>query len=227
MSVPDRFERVRESEGLSSALAVLRRRWLIVVGVVLACAAVAAAHYERAAKSYAATASVAFQSGTLSDSALGVTPAGSGEPQREADTEVLIAHSPEVAQAVRRQLRIPAGASELLGKVKVEAAANADVLNIVAVHRRSGVLDEPRERVRRTVHRLPRAVAARRHRDRPAQAPAADRRAAGRLARTGGTGAVAAAPRRAAGGRGRRGEHHRAGDALDEPRGDRPDGDRR
>jgi capsular exopolysaccharide synthesis family protein len=89
-------------------------------------------HHERAAKSYTATASVTFQNGTLSESALQVTPTGSSEPQREADTETLIAHSPEVASAVRKQLHLSTEAGELLNQVKVETAANADVLNIVA-----------------------------------------------------------------------------------------------
>jgi capsular exopolysaccharide synthesis family protein len=132
MSAADRFDRARESDGLVRGLAVLRNRWLVVVGVVLACMLVVVVRHERAAKSYAATASVAFQSGTLSDSALQVSPAGTAEPQREADTEVLIAHSPEVAAAVARQLHIKVTPDELLSQVKVEAAPNADVLNLVA-----------------------------------------------------------------------------------------------
>ncbi len=132
MSTRDRLERVREGEGLASALATLRRRWLIVAGVVLASVFVLAVSHAHKAKSYAATASVAFQSGTLSDSALQVAPAGSSEPQREADTEVLVAHSPEVAQAVLRQLHLQGEAGELLREVKVEAAPNADILNIIA-----------------------------------------------------------------------------------------------
>jgi polysaccharide biosynthesis transport protein len=132
MSSVDRFERSRSSEGLLKNLAVLRNRWLIVVGVILACVLVSVVHYERGTKSYGATASVAFQSGTLSDTALGVAPGGTAEPQREADTEVLIAHSPEVAEGVRKQLHIPVSTGELLDQVKVEAAPNADVLNVVA-----------------------------------------------------------------------------------------------
>ena len=132
MSGADRFGRARDSEGLAKTLMMLRNRWLIVVSVVLACVLVAVVHHERAAKSYSATASVAFQSGTLSDAALQVTPGGTAEPQREADTEVLIAHSPEVALGVRRQLHTLASSSELLSEVKVEAAPNANVLNIVA-----------------------------------------------------------------------------------------------
>jgi succinoglycan biosynthesis transport protein ExoP len=122
----------QERDSLASGLRVLRRRWLIVVGVVLACLGVAIANHERGVKSYSATASVAFKGETLSDAALQVTPTGSGEPQRDAATEVLIAHSPEVAEAVRKQLHLNAGAGELLDEVTVEAAPNADVLELDA-----------------------------------------------------------------------------------------------
>jgi succinoglycan biosynthesis transport protein ExoP len=133
MSAADRFERARESEGLTSVLAVLRRRWPIIVAVVIACVAVLVVSHERKAKSYSATASVAFQSVTLPDAALQIFPSSSSEPQREANTEVFIAHSQEVAQAARQELHSHASAGELLSQVKVEAAPNADVLNIVAV----------------------------------------------------------------------------------------------
>ncbi len=132
MSARERIESARDGESVAGALEALRRRWLIlVVAVVAAVGAMVASHVHKA-KSYAATASVAFQSGTLSDSALQVAPSGSSEPQREADTEVLIAHSPEVARAVLRQLHLQGEPSELLKEVKVEAAPNADVLDVIA-----------------------------------------------------------------------------------------------
>lgn len=132
MSVADRLDQVRDGDGVYGTLSVLRRHWLVILGVVVACVVVAVIHHERSPKSYAATASVTFQNGTLSESALQVTPTGSSEPQREADTETLIAHSPEVASAVRKQLHLSTEAGELLAQVKVETAANADVLNIIA-----------------------------------------------------------------------------------------------
>jgi capsular exopolysaccharide synthesis family protein len=131
VSAAERLEPAREGGGLLPALRVLRNRWTIVVGVLVVCVAIAAVRHERAAKSYVATANVVFQAGTLSESALQVTP-GTTEPLREADTEVLVAHSLEVAQAVRRQLRTSASAGELLEQVKVEAEPNANVLNIIA-----------------------------------------------------------------------------------------------
>jgi polysaccharide biosynthesis transport protein len=132
MSAFERFEQVTERETLAHALRVLRSRWLIIFGVVAACVLLAVIRYEKTAKTYKATASVTFQSGTLSDSALQVSPGGTSEPQREADTEVLIAHSPEVAEGVRKQLSTQAPVGELLGQVQVEAAPNADILEIVA-----------------------------------------------------------------------------------------------
>jgi polysaccharide biosynthesis transport protein len=138
MSTPDRVRvpeepvGIGESDSISKAVAVLRRRWMIVVVAVVACVAVAVVHKKESTKTYAATASVTFQSNTLSDAALQVGRSGSGEPQREANTEVLVAHSPEVAAGARAQLHIATEPAELLKQVQVEAAANADILNIVA-----------------------------------------------------------------------------------------------
>jgi polysaccharide biosynthesis transport protein len=132
MSAAEEFERATEKDSLAAAIGVLRRRWLIVTAVVLACVVVAVVHQKGSAKSYAATASVAFQSSTLSDAALQVSSSGGSEPQREANTEMTIAHSPEVAAGVRSQLHIAAEPDELLKQVKVEAAPNADVLNVIA-----------------------------------------------------------------------------------------------
>jgi len=132
MTAADRFENVRESEGLASTMDIAKRRWALIVGIVIVCVLVGVVRHERSGKSYSATASVAFQSGTLPDAALQVSPPTSGEPLREAATEVLIAHSAEVAQGVRKQLRISTEASELLGQVTVEAAPNADVLHFTA-----------------------------------------------------------------------------------------------
>lgn len=137
MSTPEdfgreNFGRERGSDSLSHALDVLRRRWLIVVAVVVACVAVAVVHEKRAAKSYAATASVTFQSTTLSDAALQVAGSGGNEPQREANTEMLVAHSPEVAAGARSQLHLAESPEELLKQVQVEVAPNANVLNLIA-----------------------------------------------------------------------------------------------
>jgi succinoglycan biosynthesis transport protein ExoP len=136
MSSTDSGERrtpaAARQEGLAADLEILSRHWRMVVLVVLVSVAAFGFMHERQAKSYTATSSVTFQSDTLLDSALNIATATSSEPQREADTEVLIAHSAEVAEAVREQLKATSATNELLSEVKVEAAPTADVLNIVA-----------------------------------------------------------------------------------------------
>ena len=132
MSASDRFESVGEVHRGAALLGIMRRRWLVATTVLFACVVVAVIHQKSATKTYGATASVAFQSGTLSDAALQVSQSGSSEPQREADTEVLIAHSTEVAQDVRLELHTGVSVEQLLSDVQVEAAANANILNIVA-----------------------------------------------------------------------------------------------
>jgi capsular exopolysaccharide synthesis family protein len=131
MTAGSRLDAVRQSEGVAGTWRALARRWKLVLAIVVAATAVAAGQHERATPSYGATASVTFAPAQLSDAALQVSPV-SGEPQREADTEALIAHSPEVAEGVRKELHLAVSVASLLALVKVEAAPNADVLNIVA-----------------------------------------------------------------------------------------------
>lgn len=120
-----------ERESLSSFLEVLRRRWPLILGIVLACVVAAVARYKTSTRSYEATASVAFSNSTLTQSALQVQQ-GSGDPARDAATNVLIASSRSVAQGVRTELRSPASPETLQSAVSVEAAPNADVINITA-----------------------------------------------------------------------------------------------
>ena len=131
MRAENRFEPLGESNSVSAALEVLRRRWPVALGIVLVCTVLSAVQQKRATPTYKATAQVAFQNSTIAGEALQFGASGT-EPQREADTQVTIAQSPEVAQAVRTQLGGALGVDELLGMVSVEAAPNADVLNITA-----------------------------------------------------------------------------------------------
>jgi succinoglycan biosynthesis transport protein ExoP len=120
-----------ERETLSAFLEVLRRRWLLIAGVVAACVIAAVVRYETGTRSYEATASVAFGNATLTEQALQVS-RGSGDPERDAATNVLIASSRDVAQGVRRELRSPATPDTLLSAIDVEAAPNANVIDITA-----------------------------------------------------------------------------------------------
>jgi capsular exopolysaccharide synthesis family protein len=132
MSAADRLGQAIEGDRPSNVLDALRRRWPIALCVVVGCVAVAVYRHEKSPKSYTASASVAFQSQPLSDVALQVSPSSSSEPIREVNTQVLIAHSPEVASGVRKQLKLPLPPAALLDEVEVEAVASADVLRFNA-----------------------------------------------------------------------------------------------
>jgi capsular exopolysaccharide synthesis family protein len=132
MRPDNRFDPPGEGNSISTALEVLRRRWPLALAIVVVCTVISAVQQKRATQSYKATASVAFQNSTIVEGIIGSASTGSGEPQRDVDTQVTIAHSPEVAQGVRAQLGNALSVSELLSTVSVEAAPNADVLDITA-----------------------------------------------------------------------------------------------
>jgi polysaccharide biosynthesis transport protein len=127
-----RFEPPAEGNSISTALEVLRRRWPVALGIVIICTVISAVQQKRATPSYKATANVALQHNGQLEQIVGSLSSGSGEPQRDLNTEVTIAHSPEVAQGVRAQLGNQLSVSELLSIVTVEAAPNAEVLDITA-----------------------------------------------------------------------------------------------
>src|ERR1700742_4897468 len=98
MRPDNRFEPPGEGNSISTALEVLRRRWPLALAIIVVCTVVSAVQQKRATQSYKATASVAFQNSTIVEQIVGSASSGSGEPQRDVDTQVTIAHSPEVAQ---------------------------------------------------------------------------------------------------------------------------------
>jgi capsular exopolysaccharide synthesis family protein len=135
-AAPDGLARMGDQEPdrrdtVANALAVLRRRWAVLVTCVLGCVLIALVLHQRRDETYQATASVAFNIANLSDTALGVNTAAD-DPARAAATNVVIAKSNEVASAVASQLRTAGDASQVLEGVKVDAAPNADVLDISA-----------------------------------------------------------------------------------------------
>jgi succinoglycan biosynthesis transport protein ExoP len=119
------------ADTLINVLRALRRRWPVLVVSIVACAAIAVVLHARAPKEYQATSSVAFNVANLSDNALEVANSGS-DPARDAATNVLIARSSEVAAAVVKQLNLGISAQQAIDNISVEAAPNADILDITA-----------------------------------------------------------------------------------------------
>jgi capsular exopolysaccharide synthesis family protein len=120
----------RGDDTVAHALDMLRRRYLIVVAAVIVCVGLALGQRALAGDVYEAAADVMFGAPSLSDTALEVD-RGGVDPERLAATNVLIAESQEVADAVRRQVGGPS-AQALLDQVEVEAEESADVLRITA-----------------------------------------------------------------------------------------------
>ena len=131
MSPDHTTEPGRDLDTIGYALRVLRRRWKPLVAVVAACAFAALVKFETTDKVYEASASVAFGTSNLSQTALQVD-TSSSDPQRDASTKVVIARSPQVAAAVRKQLRTPASVASLIKAVDVSTVPNANVLTITA-----------------------------------------------------------------------------------------------
>jgi capsular exopolysaccharide synthesis family protein len=119
------------ADTLLGAWRVLRRRWFAAAGCVVLCLLVAFLVHQRRTPTYASTASVAFNISTLSDTALDVAD-NQANPERDAATNVLVAKSPAVAQAVVTRLKISDDPDTLVDSVEVAAAANANVLDITA-----------------------------------------------------------------------------------------------
>jgi succinoglycan biosynthesis transport protein ExoP len=122
---------VRETDTVVHALSVFRHRWPVLLGAVLAILAAALAYRALSTDKYEASASVVFGAPSLSDAALQID-RGGGDPERDAATNVLIAESPGVADAVRKQLGVSDSASALLDDISVAAEDNANVLRVTA-----------------------------------------------------------------------------------------------
>jgi succinoglycan biosynthesis transport protein ExoP len=120
-----------ESESLAYALRTIRRRWMLLALIALACMGGAIASHALGTDEYEASSRVVFGAPVLSDAALQVNRASS-DPEREAATNVLIAESDEVAEGVRRALGSDESAGDLLGDISVEAEENANVLVLTA-----------------------------------------------------------------------------------------------
>jgi capsular exopolysaccharide synthesis family protein len=121
----------RDADSIVTALKVLRRRWLVLLCAVLAIVVAAIAYRALSSDRYEASASVVFGTPSLSDAALQID-RGGADPERDAATNVLIARSPEVADAVRKQLGLSESTSTLLDQIDVAAEDNANVLRVTA-----------------------------------------------------------------------------------------------
>lgn len=124
-----------DTDTLRNALRVLRQRWWIVLSAVLLCALAAAALSLSRPDRFTSSAKVLFGQSQLADQTLGIQ-RDSGQPERFAATQVLVATSPDVATRARRSLKSSMSVQQLIDRVSVETSENADVLTFEATSRR-------------------------------------------------------------------------------------------
>ena len=120
-----------DADSLLYALRVLRERWWIVVAAVVACAVIAFALSVRREDVYETEASVLFGKVRPTDAAFGIQ-RGSGQPERDAATQVLVATSAEITDRVRRQLGSRESRDDVRSGITVEAEENANVMTFTA-----------------------------------------------------------------------------------------------
>ena len=122
-----------ESSALVGAWRVLRERWWVVAVTALACIGLSVVLSATATKKYEATSKVLLRKSPLNSAAFGtdIFPS-SVDPQRDAATNVLLVKSSEVAQGVKRALRLDKSADALRDEVTVQAEENADLVDVTA-----------------------------------------------------------------------------------------------
>ena len=118
-----------EASGLLGALGILRERWWIPVITVVVCVAVALVLTLRATKEYTATAKLQFGQNALVAS-VGGTATTSADPQADQATNLLLVTTTQVAQAVKKSLRLRMSVPALLDEVSTSIDQSS---NIVAV----------------------------------------------------------------------------------------------
>ncbi len=121
----------QESNTLGGGLAAVRRRWKLVLAVVVICVGAITYHQVRKPKQYKATSNVTFDASSLSQATLAAA-AQTPDPTRDGPTDVLVATSVAVARLVQAQLHTSVPAAELAGEVSAQVAPNANVLQITA-----------------------------------------------------------------------------------------------
>ena len=126
---------------LAAYLAVIRRRWLLVVIPVIIVPLAAVAFSLRQEKLYQASAKVLITNQNIAQNLVGqqVQPAAT-DPTRRANTETDVAEVPEIANRTLEALRLSdRTAQELLDETTVTPASDADILNFAVTDPRPGI----------------------------------------------------------------------------------------
>ncbi len=226
MSSPRQAAAENESDAVANVLGVLRRRWLLIVGIVIACVAVAAVKHIQHREELPGD----VQRLLPERHALGLR--SPGDALRDQRTTARSGHRGSRRALARSRGRGPQAASpeHVRQRTAQRGEGRSGPERRCPEHhrrdRRPEGIGEPGQCVRGTVHRVPGAIRACRHQHRRGKAAAAGERTPGGIGRTRDARAVPSAAWRAKGGRGRRSQHHRPRDAAGSAIGYGPVGDR-
>jgi succinoglycan biosynthesis transport protein ExoP len=116
--------------GLVRTLRILRERWWVIALATVACVAVAFVWSKAQTKEYTAVSELLFRQNNLVEQAGGVSIPADTDPEATKATNVLLVTARTVADAVRRDQKLPESVDDLLDKVNVESESNANVVNI-------------------------------------------------------------------------------------------------
>ena len=122
----------RPFERIPRWLRLTPAQWAVVIGAAILAALIGYVFQSQKEDSYAATAKVLFRSAEL-DRAIFGSPvlSGSGEPDRDAATNIKLIVSNEVADRVARVAGIPANQSdELLDRISVGSAGDSNIADL-------------------------------------------------------------------------------------------------
>jgi capsular polysaccharide biosynthesis protein len=120
---PDSFE-------FAGYLGVLRRRWLVVLVLVLVGVLAAGVYIAGSPKAYTSTATVNVTATGVAQSQGGAVAGGRTNSAVNLDTEAQIVKSSSVAAIAARSLHSPLTSTALLGNVSVAVPANSSILQI-------------------------------------------------------------------------------------------------
>src|SRR5919199_839366 len=120
------------AERLREYLKVVRRRWLVIVAMIVLTTGAALALSLTQTKQYDATAKLLFRSTEPINVLLGQTSSSSDDPERQTNTELELIKLDAVAAAARKTLHTSMSNSDLLDKVKTEVEGNSDVVKVTA-----------------------------------------------------------------------------------------------
>ena len=122
----------RPFERIPRWLRLTPAQWAVVIGAAILAALIGYVFQSQKEDSYAATAKVLFRSAEL-DRAIFGSPvlSGSGEPDRDAATNIKLIVSNEVADRVARVAGVPANQSdELLNRISVGSAGDSNIADL-------------------------------------------------------------------------------------------------